>query len=123
MIAADITGADSGALKSTPIWVKHIKVCGLANESPRPCLCIHSQVAKERGITMVEIKRNATTMENPSATVAEAVEELKGRLFYIQNQAGKYFFTNQANLNYLLLVRMENIHEPEITSLGGKTAP
>ncbi len=68
----------------------------------------------ERGATLAEIKRNATTLENPSAVVAEAVEELKGRLFYIQNQSGKYFFSNQANLNRLILIRMENIHDPEI---------
>jgi hypothetical protein len=68
----------------------------------------------ERGVTLSEIKRNATTLENPAAAVAEAVEDLKGRLFYIQNQAGKYFFSNQANLNRLLLIRMENIHDPEI---------
>ena len=68
----------------------------------------------ERGVTLSEIKRNATTLENPAAAVAEAVEDLKGRLFYIQNQAGKYFFSNQANLNRLLLIRMENIHDEDI---------
>jgi len=117
VIAADITGADSGALKVNANLGKAYQGLRLGERVATTVFMYSFSGGQERGITMVEIKRNATTMENPSATVAEAVEELKGRLFYIQNQAGKYFFTNQANLNHLLLVRMENIHEPEITSL------
>lgn len=117
VIAADITGADSGALKVNANLGKAYQGLRLGERVATTVFMYSFSGGQERGITMVEIKRNATTMENPSATVAEAVEELKGRLFYIQNQAGKYFFSNQANLNHLLLVRMENIHDPEITSL------
>ncbi len=117
VIAADITGADSGALKVNANLGKAYQGLRLGERVATTVFMYSFSGGMERGITMVEIKRNATTMENPSATVAEAVEELKGRLFYIQNQAGKYFFTNQANLNHLLLVRMENIHDPEIKSL------
>lgn len=116
VIAADITGADSGAMKVNTNLGKAYQGLQLGERVATTVFMYSFSGGQERGITMVEIKRNATTMENPSATVAEAVEELKGRLFYIQNQAGKYFFTNQANLNHLLLVRMENIHDPEIKS-------
>jgi len=116
VIAADITGADSGALKVNANLGKAYQGLRLGERVATTVFMYSFSGGQERGITMAEIKRNATTMENPSATVAEAVEELKGRLFYIQNQAGKYFFTNQANLNHLLLVRMENIHDPDIKS-------
>jgi len=116
VIAADITGADSGALKVNADLGKAYQGLRLGERVATTVFMYSFSGGMERGITLVEIKRNATTMENPSATVAEAVEELKGRLFYIQNQAGKYFFTNQANLNHLLLVRMENIHDPDIKS-------
>ncbi len=116
VIAADITGADSGAMKVNANLGKAYQGLRLGERVATTVFMYSFSGGQERGITLVEIKRNATTMENPSATVAEAVEELKGRLFYIQNQAGKYFFTNQANLNHLLLVRMENIHDPETKS-------
>ena len=116
VIAADITGADSGAQKVNLNLGRAYQGLRLGERVATTVFMYSFSGGMERGITVVEIKRNATTMENPSATVAEAVEELKGRLFYIQNQAGKYFFSNQANLNHLLLVRMENIAETEIKS-------
>ena len=116
VIAADITGADSGAQKVNVSLGKAYQGLRLGERVATTVFMYSFSGGMERGVTLAEIKRNATTMENPSATVAEAVEELKGRLFYIQNQAGKYFFTNQANLNHLLLVRMENIHDSEIQS-------
>lgn len=116
VIAADITGSDAGAQKVNTNLGKAYQGLRLGERVATTVFMYSFSGGMERGVTMVEIKRNATTMENPSATVAEAVEELKGRLFYIQNQAGKYFFTNQANLNHLLLVRMENIADGEIRS-------
>jgi hypothetical protein len=116
VIAADITGADAGAQKVNANLGKAYQGLRLGERVATTVFMYSFSGGMERGITVVEIKRNATTMENPSATVAEAVEELKGRLFYIQNQAGKYFFSNQANLNHLLLVRMENIPDAEIKS-------
>ncbi len=58
---------------------------------------------------MGEIKRSSTTMENPSSVVAEAVEQLKTKLFYLQSSDGKYYFSNQANLNRILVTKIENI--------------
>jgi hypothetical protein len=45
--------------------------------------------------------------------VAEAVEQLKRRLFYLQHQTGKYYFDTVHNLNRTLLIRMENIGDTE----------
>ena len=114
VIAKDITGAEAGALKVNAHLGKAYQGLRLGERVATTVFMYSFSGGPERGVTLAEIKRSATTLENPSATVAEAIEELKGRLFYIQHQAGKYFFTNQANLNHLLLVRMENIPDPEI---------
>jgi len=116
VIAADITGPESGAVKINANLGKAYQGLKLGERVTTAIFMYSHSGGTERGVTLTEIKRNAAVCESPSAVVAEAVEELKGRLFYIQNQAGKYFFTNQANLNHLLLVRMENIHETEIKS-------
>ena len=68
----------------------------------------------ERGANLGEMKRNATTLENPSNVVAEGVEQLKGQLFYLQEHGGKYFFTSQPNLNRILLTRMENVGQQNL---------
>jgi hypothetical protein len=68
---------------------------------------------QEKGAHMGEVKRSATTLENPSSVVAEGVEQLKSKLFYLQSQNDKYFFSNQANLNRILVTKMENI-KPEL---------
>jgi hypothetical protein len=117
VIAADITAPDAGSRKVSASLGKAYQGLRLGERVTTATFMYSFSGGVERGATLAEIKRNATTLENPSAVVAEAVEELKGRLFYIQNQAGKYFFSNQANLNRLLLTRMENIHDPEITEV------
>jgi hypothetical protein len=117
VIAADITAPDAGSRKVSVSLGKAYQGLRLGERVTTATFMYSFSGGVERGATMADIKRNATTLENPSAVVAEAVEELKGRLFYIQNQVGKYFFSNQANLNRLLLTRMENIHDPEITEV------
>ena len=56
-------------------------------------------------------------MENPASVVAEAVEQLKSKLFYLQNMAEKYFFSNQPNLNRIMNKYMENIGDKELVEL------
>ncbi len=117
VIAADITGADAGAKKVSASLGKAYQGLKLGERVATTMFLYSFSGGIERGVTLSEIKRNSTTLENPSAAVAEAVEELKGKLFYIQNHAGKYFFSNQVNLNRLLLIRMENIHDAEIQAV------
>lgn len=115
VIAADITGPEAGARKVSASMGKAYQGLQLGERVTTATFMYSFTGGTESGATMTEIKRNATTLENPSSAVAEAVEEFKGMLFYIQNQAGKYFFSNQANLNRILLIRMENISDALLT--------
>ena len=65
----------------------------------------------ERGTTLDEIKRSATTLDNPASVVVEAADQMEKRLFYLQTVDGKYFFDNVPNLNLIRINRMENIKE------------
>lgn len=114
VIAADITGPESGAKQVNQRLGKSYQGLRLGERVTTSIFMYSFSGGTERGLTLTEIKRNATTLQNPSSAVAEAVEELKGRLFYIQNQAGKYFFSNQINLNRMLLIRMENIPDEDV---------
>lgn len=114
VIASDITGADAGAKQVNKSLGKSYQGLRIGERVTTSIFMYSFSGGTERGLTLAEIKRNATTLENPSSAVAEAVEDLKGRLFYIQNQAGKYFFSNQINLNRMLLIRMENIPDADV---------
>jgi hypothetical protein len=117
VIVNDLTGVEAGAKKVNSSLGKAYQGLRLGERVATTMFMYSFSGGIERGVTMSEIKRNSTTLENPSSAVAEVVEELKGRLFFIQNQAGKYFFSNQANLNRLLLIRMENIHDSDIKAV------
>ncbi|NPV45159.1 MAG: ATP-binding protein [Firmicutes bacterium] len=71
----------------------------------------------ETGATAKDIKRSATTMTNPASIISEVLEQLKTQLFYLQNEEGKYFFSNLPNLNRIVLTKMENIKNEEVIEL------
>jgi len=114
IIAADITGMESGSKKIDMSLGDAHKGLKLGTRAVTTVFLYSFSGGAEKGATMGEIKRNATTTENPASVVAEAVEQLKRRLFYLQHQTGKYYFDNVHNLNRTLLIRMENIGDAEI---------
>lgn len=113
VIAADMTGAGAGARAVDKSLGKSFQGLGLGSRSARTIFLYSFSGGQERGAHMGEIKRSTTTLENPSSVVAEAVEQLKTKLFYLQASNGKYYFSNQANLNRILVTKIENI-KPEI---------
>jgi len=117
VIAADVTGHEAGACKVDGELGPAYQGLRLGTRVATTIFLYSFSGGVERGATLGEVKRSATTTGNPASVVAEAVELLKGRhLFYVQQQSGKYFFTNQPNLNRILLTRMENIEAAEIAT-------
>lgn len=113
VIAADITDSDSGASKIDESLGKSFRGFELGTRSAT-CIFLYSfSGGQEKGAHIGEIKRSATTTENPSSVVAEAVEQLKSKLFYLQSSNEKYFFLNQPNLNRILLTKIENIKDKD----------
>jgi hypothetical protein len=76
---------------------------------------------QEKGAHIGEVKRSATTTENPSSVVSEAVDQLKSKLFFLQSQNDKYFFSNQPNLNRILLTKVENIKDRDLLEIQKET--
>ncbi|HEC35994.1 MAG TPA: DUF499 domain-containing protein [Anaerolineae bacterium] len=116
VIAADITGEEAGARKVDSELGPSYQGLRLGTRVATTIFLYSFSGGVERGATLSEVKRSATTTGNPASVVAEAVELLGGRLFYLQRQSGKVFFTNQPNLNRILLTRMENIEPSAITA-------
>ncbi|MEW6380665.1 MAG: DUF499 domain-containing protein [bacterium] len=130
IIAADITNIEAGSKKVDSSLGNAYQGLNLGSRAARTIFLHSFSGGREHGITTAEIKRAATTPENPASVVAEAVEQLRGKLFYLQNTGERYFFSNQPNLNRILLKKMENIKDDRLVEterellkksiLGGK---
>jgi len=114
VIAADITAPDAGSRRVNIELGKAYQGLHLGSRVATSIFLYSFSGGIERGANLGEIKRNATTLGNPSSVVAEAVEQLKGQLFYLQEHGGKYSFTSQPNLNRILLTRMENVSQQNL---------
>ena len=117
IIAADITSEVAGAkqvdvglgdaYKGFRLGTRSATTVFLYSFSGRPD-------PEKKGASLGEIKRNATTTGNPSSVVAEASEQLRSRLFYLQHGGERTYFANQPNLNRILQTRMENIADSKV---------
>ena len=117
IIGADITGKDAASKKVDGSLGNAYKGLKLGTRTATTMFLYSFSGGKEHGVSAGEIKRSATTVGNPASVVAEATEQLKGKLFYLQNVGEKYFFSNQPNLNRIVLTKMDNVREAEITTL------
>jgi hypothetical protein len=117
VIANDITDDPAGARKVDRELGDAYRGLRLGTRTATTIFMYSFSGGVERGATLGEIKRHATTLNNPSSVIAEALELLKGRLFYLQSSDGKLFFSNQPNLNRIILTREENVSDREIESL------
>ncbi len=117
IIAADITDANAGGKRVDQSLGNAYQGLSLGTRTANTIFLYSFSGGREKGATVAEIKRSATTTENPGSVVAEAVEQLKGKLFYLQNLGDKYYFANQPNLNRIRLTKMENIKDPEVVEV------
>lgn len=117
IISADITHEESGAKKIDASLGRAYRGLGIGTRSVATIFLYSFSGGIEHGATMGEIKRSATTLENPASVVAEAIEQLKSKLFYLQSISEKYFFSNQPNLNRILIKHMENVKDHELVEL------
>lgn len=114
VIAADITDATAGARKVDQNLGHAYRGLRLGTRTATTIFMYSFSGGVEHGATIGEVKRHATTQQNPTSVVVEALHQLKQTLSYLQTPEGKVFFTNQPNLNHLLNTRMESVGEREI---------
>lgn len=114
VIAADISDVHAGARFVDTQLGSAYQGLHLGRRTATTIFMYSFSGGSERGTTIGEIKRSATTLENPSSVIVVAIDLLKGKLFYLQNPGEKYYFKNQPNINRILLSKIENIKESEL---------
>ena len=111
VVSADITGKNAGAKQVDADLGDAYKGLKLGSRAATTVFLYSFSGGIEKGANLGEIKRSATTTGNPSSALTEAVNGLREQLFYLQHESDRSYFTNQPNLNSILLIRMENINE------------
>ena len=114
VIAADITSEVAGAKQVDTGLGDAYKGLKAGSRSATTVFLYSFSGGPEKGANLGEIKRSATTTANPSSVIAEASNQLRSKLFYLQSDADKAYFTNQPNLNRILQTRIENITASEV---------
>ena len=115
VIAADITSPDSGAKKVDNMLGRSNAGLRLGTRTATTIFLYSFSGGHEKGVYVSDLKRSATTLDNPASTVAESAEKLKGKLFFLQVYQDKYFFSNEPNLNRILLTKMDNVTLEEVS--------
>ncbi len=115
IIAQDITSDNSGAKKVDSALGNAYRGLMLGTRTATTIFLYSFSGGQEKGCTIFELKRLATTIDNPSSVVVEALQLLKNKyLFYLQCLGDRYYFNNIPNINRILLNVEENITENQI---------
>ncbi len=116
VISADITDKNSGSRQVDNSLGASYKGLQLGTRCSTTIFLYSFSGGTEKGTNINEIKRHASLLSIPSSIISEAVEMLREKLFYLQYQTGKIFFTNKPNLNRILLNKIENIEDKTIVN-------
>ncbi len=110
VIAQDITSRDSGAKKVDKSLGSSYLPYSFGTKVATTIFLYSFSGGPEKGCTVNEIKMSSAELDVPSSIIAEATSKLEENLFYLQYD-GKYYFTNQPNLNRILLTKMDGISD------------
>jgi len=113
IVAQDITSVDAGAKKVDRSLGDAYTSFSFGTKAATSIFMYSFSGGVDRGATINEVKLSSVDLSVPSSIVVEAVSKLKENLFYLQSD-GKFFFTNQPNLNRILLTKMEGIGNEEL---------
>ncbi len=112
IISQDITSKDSGAKKVDKDLGEAYTSFSFGTKCATAIFMYSFSGGPERGATLSEIKLSCADTSAPSSIIVEAITKLKENLFYLSDTG--LFFTNQPNLNRVLLDKMENISEKDL---------
>ncbi len=113
IIAQDITSRDSGAQKIDDNISIAYKPYKLGTVVSTTLFMLSFSGKGEEGTTPKEVKISTIYPDSiPSSVIDTVLSQLKEQLFYLSDEG--LYFTNQPNLNRMLLIKEENIAEDAI---------
>ncbi|MBO8151135.1 MAG: ATP-binding protein [Candidatus Marinimicrobia bacterium] len=107
IIAQDITSKESGAKKVDDALGSSYKPYSLGTAVSTTIFMTSFSGRGEKGTSVKEIKLSTAYPEFSTTVIDTVINNLKEKLFYISDEG--FFFTNQPNLNRIIIAREENI--------------
>jgi len=107
IIAQDITSKDSGAKKVDESIESTYKPYKLGSVVSATIFMLSFSGRGERGTSVREIKLSTFHPDFQTPVIDTVINQLRDRLFYLSDEG--LFFTNQPNLNKIILTREENV--------------
>lgn len=117
IIAADITNSDSGSKQVDSSLGSSYNDLRIGTRCSTSIFLYSFSGGPEKGANLDQVKRSATDPSISSSIISEAIDKLSDKLFYLELGTDRFFFTNQPNLNLILLVKMGNIDENDVKEL------
>jgi len=120
IIDVDITGIGANSKKIDKLLTSSYRGLNLGPRVATTIFLYSFSGGHEYGVTLSEIKRLATTIENPSEVITDAFQKLTGEsgsLFYIHSKGEKYYFNTIPNINKIINIYRENIKDEEIIAM------
>jgi hypothetical protein len=118
VVDSDFVSNDAGAKKVDRELGDAYKPFAFGTKSATAIFMYSFSGGPRRGATLNEIKLACAVPSTPSSIVVEAVSKLQKYLFYISDTSDisdkELFFTNQPNLNRILLTKMESIEKEKL---------
>ena len=112
IIAQDITSRGSGARKVDDSLGSSYKSYSLGTVVSTAIFMMSFSGRGEKGGSIREIKLSTVYPEFPSTVIDAVISNLREKLFYISDEG--LFFTNQPNLNKVIIGREENIPNEDV---------
>ncbi len=113
IIAQDITSDTSGARKVDEMMGTSYKPYKLGTALATTIFMWSFSGGPERGGSIKEAKLYTSTGDFPPSIIDTAWNKLKENLFYLSDEG--YYFTNQPNINLIMITKEDSIDENEIT--------
>ena len=110
VISADITLREAGAKKVDKSIGDAYSPFSFGTKVATAIFLYSFSGGPEKGATTNEIKLSSCDISCPSSIIVEVLSKLRENLFFLQTD-GKLFFTNQPNLNRILLTKVEGISD------------
>ncbi len=112
IIAEDITSKGSGAKKVDESLGSSYKPYNLGTVVSTTIFMMSFSGRGKKGSSIREIKLSTVYPEFSSTVIDTVISNLKEKLFYISDEG--FFFTNQPNLNRMIIAREESISNSDI---------
>ncbi|MCX6246558.1 MAG: DUF499 domain-containing protein [Bacteroidetes bacterium] len=120
IIVKDITSPESGANKLNRKVPESCRSLKLGSRTASAIFMYSFTGGIERGITLNEAKRVATTMDNLASVISDVLEESKNCMFYLKHTGTQYLFTTEPTLYSIVNVKMDNIKPAPVEELQRK---